>query len=319
VSDAPRVVLLRPLGLGDFLAGVPAYRAIARAFPDHRRLLAAPAALAPLATLVSEIDALVPTEPLVPLGPALQDADVAIDLHGRGPASHEILLAARPRRLVAFANPAVPASAGFAPWREDEHERDRWCRMLAHAGIAADPEDLHLSPPAPRAGSAGATVIHPGAKSASRRWPPERFAAVARAEREAGRRVLVTGDAADRQAALALATAAGLDASAVLAGTTTLAELAAVVGHAGAVVCGDTGVAHLATAFGTPAVMLFGPTAPATWGPPVSPRHRVLWHGTTGDPHGTTLDPGLARIGVDRVLRELARLPARELTRTQRR
>ena len=42
----------------------------------------------------------------------------------------------------------------------------------------------------------GATVVHPGAASPARRWPPERWAAVARAERRAGRRVVVTGAAA---------------------------------------------------------------------------------------------------------------------------
>jgi hypothetical protein len=25
----------------------------------------------------------------------------------------------------------------------------------------------------------------------------------------------------------------------------------------------------------------------------------VLWHGSTGDPHGDSVDPGLAAIGVD--------------------
>jgi ADP-heptose:LPS heptosyltransferase len=75
------------------------------------------------------------------------------------------------------------------------------------------------------------------------------------------------------------------------------------------VICGDTGVAHLATALNTPSVLLFGPTSPDTWGPPPSrPIHHVLWAGRTGDPHGTTPDPGLLEIQPDDVLHALTRV-----------
>lgn len=312
-----RIVALRALGLGDLLTAVPALRALRDAHPGAEVVVAAPAVLAPIAALAG--CALADAAPLAPLAPALHGADLLADLHGRGPQSHRVALAARPRRLIAFAHPAVPESAGMPAHArpegdaDEEHEIERWCRLLRESGIPADPSRLSLPVPelrAPLRFAAGATVIHPGAASAARRWPAERFAEVATAEASAGREVVVTGAAAERPIAALVARRAGLPDRAVLAGRTDLRALAAVVAHAGRVVCGDTGVAHLATAFARPSVLLFGPTSPATWGPPrgAGARHRVLWSGRTGDPHADRPDPGLLDIAPGDVVAELTAL-----------
>ncbi|HEX8135794.1 MAG TPA: glycosyltransferase family 9 protein, partial [Actinomycetes bacterium] len=248
-----------------------------------------------------------------PLSPLLHGAALAVNLHGRGPESHRLLLAAEPRRLLAFAHPAVPASSEGPRWRADEHEVARWCRRLEESGSAADPRRLDLAlPPGPRPhGVRGATLVHPGAASPARRWPAERFAAVARAETRAGRPVVVTGGPAEVELAHEVAGRAGLPPEAVHAGGGGVLALGRLVAAAGRVVCGDTGVAHLATALGTPSVVLFGPTAPALWGPPADrPWHRALWAGTSGDPHGRLVDPGLLAVTVDQVLEALVDLPA---------
>jgi ADP-heptose:LPS heptosyltransferase len=309
------IVAYRALGLGDFLTGVPALRALARAFPHEELVLAAPAAIAPLAALTGAVTRVADAAPLAPLPRALYGADVAVNLHGRGPQSHALLRAAAPRRLIAFGpdvaegpEPATGRAGATVRWRPREHEVRRWCRLLSESGILADPHDLALAPPpvAPPPAAVGATVLHPGAASPARRWPAERWAEVARAERDAGRPVAVTGGPGEERLAAAVAARAGLPAGAVLAGRTGLLELAAAVAAAGRIVCGDTGVAHLATAFGTPSVVLFGPTPPAEWGPPALARHRVLWAGRRGDPHAGAPDPGLLAIGVDAVLDALA-------------
>jgi ADP-heptose:LPS heptosyltransferase len=300
VRGRPLVLAYRALGLGDFLTGVPALRGLRRAFPDHRVVLAAPAAIAPLAALSGAVDTVADVAPLAPLPPELHGADVAVNLHGRGPQSHRVLRAARPRRLIAFG----------ADWRADEHEVARWCRLLRGAGIPADPADLDLPAPpvASPAAARGATLIHPGAADAARRWPAERWAEVARAERAAGRPVVLTAGPGEEALAAGIARAARLPGGAVLRGG--LLELAAAVAAAGRVACGDTGVAHLATALRTPSVVLFGPTPPALWGPPPDrPWHRALWAGTTGDPHADAPDPGLLAIAPGEVMAALAVLP----------
>ncbi|HEY4441802.1 MAG TPA: glycosyltransferase family 9 protein [Candidatus Elarobacter sp.] len=308
-----RVVILRALKLGDFLTAVPAYRAIRRAFPNDRIVLAAPRALAPLAALLGgAIDDVADTRELAPLPPDASDADVGINLHGRGPQSHRLLLQARAGSLIAFRHPDVAESAGGPEHDPDEHEVERWCRLLRAHGIAADPQELDL--PAPRIviprRLRGATLLHPGASSVARRWPVERWIEVARAEHRLGRRAIITGDASELPAARAIADAASVPPTHVYAGRTNVCELAALVAASSRVVCGDTGIAHLATAYRRPSVVLFGPVAPSRWGPPPRPYHRVLWSGTTGDPHADRVDPGLLAIPAARVIAELDALPA---------
>jgi ADP-heptose:LPS heptosyltransferase len=292
------VLIYRALGLGDFLTGVPAYRALRRAFPEHRIVLAAPRAFAPLAELTGAIDEVVDTAPLAPPPPG---ADVAVNLHGRGPQSTALLRESGARRLIAFGD----------GWRADEHEVRRWCRLLEEHGIPADPDDLDLDPPDAPSPAPGATVLHPGAASESRRWPAGRWAKVARAVEGP---VVITGGPDERELAERVAAGVhGLEASArprVLAGDTDLLTLAATVAHARLVLCGDTGVAHMATAFGIPSVVLFGPTPPAEWGPPVNRgRHRVLWSGRRGDPLGGIVDRGLLSITPEDVIRALSEQP----------
>ena len=313
-AASPVVLCLRALGLGDLLTGLPALRALGDAFPEHHRVLATPLELAPLALHAGVAHRVVPVRGLAPL-PPMAPPEVAVDLHGRGPESHRNLLALNPRRLIAFAN----AAAGWGPapeWRADEHEVVRWCRLLEESGIPADPSRLEITAPeiAVPEQAAGATLLHPGAASPSRRWPVERWVDVARAEDAAGGQVIVTGAASERGQALAVARRAGLDDAAVLAGKTTALELAAVVGAAARVVSGDTGVGHLATALRTPSVLLFGPSSPAHWGPPPDrARHIVLWAGRRGDPHASTADPGLMAISSAEVIGALDALRS-ELT-----
>ncbi|MFG3104801.1 glycosyltransferase family 9 protein [Streptomyces sp. NPDC048182] len=317
----PRLLVLRALGLGDLLAGVPALRALRRAHPGYEIVLAGPAELAPVAAATGAVDRVLPASAPGRAVPRHLDwtgppPDVAVDLHGNGPPSHRLLMDLRPGRLLAFAHPGTPEVAG-PPWYAEEHERDRWCRLLTAYGIPADPADLRLPRPDGPSPAPGAVVLHPGAGAPSRQWPVERYAAVARALREEGRRVVVTGGADEGDLVGRLAALAGLPDTDALAGGLPYARLAALVADAHAVVSGDTGVAHLAVALGTPSVTLFGPVPPSRWGPPPHPRHRALWHpGPDGDPHGRAPDPALLRITADEVLDALHTLDAPSVART---
>jgi len=304
VTPRPRLLILRALGLGDFLTAVPALRALARAFPNHYRILAMPVALAPLAAKSGTVDEVVDARPFENLDPAVRNAEIAVNMHGCGPQSHAMLLETQPHRLIAYANDRVPETRGMPQWNADEHETARWCRLLEESGVAADPTDLDIAvSPDPR--YRGAIILHAGAASESRRWPIARWIELATELRERRHRVIFTGTAAEFRRARTIARASGIPVDAVLAGKTELGDLASIVAAARAIVCGDTGIAHLATAVRTPSVVLFGPTSPQKWGPPQRPYHRTIWHGTLGDPHAATVDPGLASITVEEVTNHL--------------
>jgi ADP-heptose:LPS heptosyltransferase len=302
---AATVLALRALGLGDTLTGVPALRGLRRAWPDGRLVLAAPAPVGQLMLELGVVDETLDAGELQPIPwPAPDPPDVAVNLHGSGPESHELLKSLLPKRLVAFAN--VEAGYGEGPdWAGagsggTEHEVDRWCRLVRSIGGSCGREDLRLDAPGPRG---DVVVVHPGAAAPSRRWPVERWAAVVERLIDERHRVAVTGTGADADLCDVLATAGAEN----LCGRLSLADLARTVATAGLLLSGDTGVAHLATAYGTPSVVLFGPTSPATWGPAIdTDRHVVLWRGdddeAPGDPHGGSIDPRLDRITVEEVL-----------------
>lgn len=119
-------VILREISLSEFRTGVPAYRAIRRAFVRARITIAAPKIFAPLAERkgVGVIDDSANTQGRAPLPPQMSEADLRIDRYEKGPDSHRLLLHARLGRLLAFGQSAIPRRAN-GPTPRPLH-RDVW-------------------------------------------------------------------------------------------------------------------------------------------------------------------------------------------------
>jgi ADP-heptose:LPS heptosyltransferase len=119
-------------------------------------------------------------------------------------------------------------------------------------------------------------LLHPGASAASRRYPVERYADVARRLiDEHGWQLLITGGADD--AAEVTELTERLDGRAAsVAGRLDVAGLAALIARAPLFIGNNSGPAHLAAAVGTPAVILYALTNPqhTPWRVPA----RVLSH-----------------------------------------
>lgn len=199
----------------------------------------------------------------------------------------------------------------------DPPEAERALSLAAAAGFPLPPGDdgrLRVREPLPDVstvvGAPGYVVVHPGASVPARQWPAARCAALVRALAAAGRRVVVTGAAAERELTARVAGTDALD----LGGRTDLPQLAAVLAGADVVIAPNTGPAHLAAAVGTPVVSLFAPVVRAArWAPYGVPT--VL----LGDQHAPCADtrarvcpvpghPCLSRVTADDVLAAVERV-----------
>ena len=275
-----RIAVLRALQLGDFLVAVPALRALRRAYPmAHIALVALPWTRALVERFSRYIDELVE----YPGAPA--DYDLVLQMHGDGSRTNAIALALGGKRTVGFYRPgnACPDRETFIEWDERENEVLRCLRLAEKAGAhdgtpALEFPLLEADIAEWRALGLGRYVcVHAGSQLPSRRWPPERFAAVGDWLAARSYRVVLTGSVGE--APLARKVETGMRAAAVnLVGKTSLGALGALVARARLVVCNDTSLSHIAAAMRTPSVVIACGSDPRRWAPLDRELHRVVYH-----------------------------------------
>ncbi len=255
--------------------------------------------------------------------------DLAIQMHGDGRVSNGFVADLGAGISLGYRRGPDDRLALSLPYAEGEHEVLRWLRLIEAIGDGqsaigdkvegSSPIAYRLSPITSfdfpitavehhraadlLARSRGAPLIglHAGAKDAARRWPPERFAALADALIERyGVVVALTGAAQERHLTAAVRRAMrhpALD----LAGETDLGTFAAAIARLDLLVTNDTGASHIAAAIGTPSVVLFGPSRPEQWAPLDRARHRVV-DALALAGHGVDRATALGRLAVEPVL-----------------
>ena len=116
-------------------------------------------------------------------------------------------------------------------------------------------------------------LINPGAAWPNKRWPADRFGALARElrARHGLKSAVLWGP---EEETLAAQVAEASDGAAEMAPLTSVADMIALARAARLLISGDTGPIHLAAAVGTPVVGIYGPTDPRRNGP-VESRGRV--------------------------------------------
>jgi heptosyltransferase-1 len=248
--------------------------------------------------------------------------DAVLDLQG-AIRSAVVARLAGSRRVIGEAEPRERA----ARWLFTERVTTRGAHVIeqdvelaaAVAGDALTPAKpwLPVDPAAevwadkvlPREAGQPAVLINPGAGWGAKRWPTERYAAVAQGLIDRGLRVLVnTGPGEGPLAEGILQTAA-----AVTTLTCSLGQLIAVTRRVALVIAGDTGPLHLACALGRPVVGIYGPTDPSRNGP-FGTRFKVLRSPESRRDHTRHQAPeaGLLTIQPEDVLRAAGELLAQE-------
>ena len=109
-----------------------------------------------------------------------------------------------------------------------------------------------------------AVLINPGAGWGAKRWPVERYAAVAQGLVERGCRVLVNAGPGEEPLAEIIASQTSGAATPLAC---SIPRLIALTRRLALVIAGDTGPLHLACALGRPVVGIYGPTDPDRNGP----------------------------------------------------
>lgn len=155
-----------------------------------------------------------------------------------------------------------------------KHQAQYWLNLVGMLGAssARQPAIVSVQPQKagiwqPETGTPIRVIIHPGSGgySLARRWPAEKFAAVADAlVQEYNVEIVLVGGKNDNTADVK---AAMKSQATDLTGQTSLPELAYLLERADLFIGAESGIMHLAAAMSTPLVTIFGPGNPDAWGP----------------------------------------------------
>lgn len=295
LAPAPRkIAVVRASRLGDFICAGPALRALRAAAPAAEIVMITLPMLRELVVRSPDVDRFVAFPGFPGIAQQLFRAhraveflrrmqaerfDLAVQMQGSGVYSNPFTLLLAASATAGFVRPEDDASALDAAlvWPERGHEVHRLLALMRHIG--AEPQADRLAFPLhPRDAHAAEALLaglprpliglHTGSHDPRRRWPRERFAAVARALlRRTGGTVIVLGALEDSVDALELTAAIGPGAC-NFAGRTSLSALGGVIARLALFVSTDSGPAHIGYALGTPTVGIYRRGGAERYGPP---------------------------------------------------
>ncbi len=288
-----RILIRSSNWLGDAVMSVAAVRAIKNGRPDAHVTMAAPAKIAPMWKLISEVDAIIPLSDdslaVVRLLKQQMPFDVAILFPNSLRVALESWLSGIPRRVGYrghwrswLVNQIVRQPRKPAP---PEHHSLRFLRIAHGCGaetleIKDRTSKLKVTDLNRTSNIKHQTLIGlcPGAEyGPAKRWLPERFAEAAmKISAQTSAQWILFGTKNDAAVGEQIAAAIGEHCINRI-GQTTLDQLIDGLRQCRLLLTNDTGTMHLASLLGIPVVAIFGSTEPRLTGP-VGNGHVVLRH-----------------------------------------
>ncbi|WP_043615593.1 glycosyltransferase family 9 protein [Nonomuraea candida] len=318
VGDVRRIAVLRANALGDYLMAVPALEALKRAYPGaHLTLLGTAWHAAFLAGRPGPVDEVVALPPISGISTRetghrapdglceelrAREFDLAVQIHGGGRFSNPFIRRLAARVSAGLRAPGAERLDRWVPYTDYHHETLRFLQVAALVGaggggleprVAVTPADRAELARALGSPPPGLVAVHPGATDPRRRWPVDRFAAVADLT---GRPVAVTGTREEKDLVMGVVEAMRRPAIPVV-GALGIGGLAALYERCDLVIANDTGPRHLAGAVGTPTVAVYWCGNLIQAGPLSRTAHRPLISWTTACPRcgADGVDPAAER------------------------
>ncbi|MGO9059855.1 MAG: glycosyltransferase family 9 protein [Candidatus Binataceae bacterium] len=233
-----------------------------------------------------------------------QHFGLAISPHRSHRTAMMLRLAGIPRRVGFESSPLSFLFTDTVAVAGGDHQIERNLRLLRAVGIDAGPNVISLTmSPAARENARAMLEpaarpligVAPGSVWATKRWPPEKFAAamrlIAQGQHRPGFVLLGDRDECD----LAATIAAGYGGPVLdLSGETSLELLCAIIERLDLLICNDSAPIHIAGAYGVPTVAVFLATHPRFGFGPFAQRYRIAQADLACrpcSPHGTPRCP----------------------------
>ena len=275
---APRFLIVRLGSLGDVVHAIPAVAALIARHPTARVDWIVDPRYVDLVQRVERIGHVIPLDTrqgwgsLIGTARRLRDEhyDAVVDLQGLLK-SAVLARVAGAQRTIGFSRAHLREPLARFLYTETHdpgdavHVIDKGLALMRALGVQETTARFPLgeSPPT-RPGTY--ILINPSAAWPNKRWPPERFGALAAAirARHHVESMVLWGPGEEGLAAAVVAASNG---AAKAAPPTTILDIVALARGAQLMISGDTGPTHIGGAVGTPIVALFGPTRAERNGP----------------------------------------------------